>query len=157
MFEEILKQAEEMIKDNFRQYREQFKKESQSFSEALKKEYVLLKTYTKNMIDEVIAEFEQKLESSSEEVKEKIKEGFKEDSIKIHSELSEINKKIEMLIIQQQTFEINIEQKINDLEKKSNEKILNIEKGINLNIKEYIDKNSKEIRNKLINSIFKKI
>jgi len=154
MYEQILKQADDMIKENVSQYRETFQKDISSFSLALKKEYETIKVATHNMLDGVADRIETTIVTKTNDSIEELK-----------NKIDAINNKLAGL---ENKFNIELEEIKSDY-KKNEDKVLALikalcievdrldafDRNIDLAIKDYISKNSKQIKNELLKSFFK--
>lgn len=154
MYEQILKQADDMIKENVIQYRETIKKDMGSFSLILKKEYESIKATTQNMLDGVADRIETtivtKTNDSIEELKSKI--GI------VSNELVELEAKFDIKLEEikrsQKNFEIKIEEQIDVLKQMTDQHNIFVS-NINSTIKNYISRNSKQIKSELLRSFLK--
>jgi hypothetical protein len=156
MLEEMLKRTEELIRDNIKQYREQFQKETMVFSESLKKEYSSIKGIVEKMLDEVADKFEKKITAKERDAREESQKIFSEQFKDISQRLSDLTVKLESLEkLQEKNFEVVQNQmQIIDLKLKDmSEEILS---QIEPMIEKYIEKNKKEIRSKILGSFFGK-
>lgn len=169
MLEKLLQQSEELIKQNINLYKQQFDKDIREFREDLKKEYVYQKANINNLSDKVLERFEQNLN-------DKLEKKFKERNIEFLKKFENVLESINCLSEEIESNFFSLKEKIetlklDNLEKE--EKILKLESKIEENKKEqqqllnsleekipnifenFINKNIKMIKSKVLNPFFK--
>jgi gas vesicle protein len=121
--QEILTQAEALIRTNISQYREQLQKDIGTFSESLKKEYETIKGSTQSMLDGLANRLEQKIKAMGEETRETV--------------LKELTKHIES-IISQPISDLNV--KLTNLEAKLSNDLEELKKTVTKDVLEVSSK-----------------
>jgi hypothetical protein len=127
--QEILIQAETLIRTNVLQYREQFQKDIGTFSESLKKEYEAIKCSTQGMIDGLASRIEQKIKANEEEVRKKLTEQI--ETI-ISQPISDLNAKLTNLNAKLTNLETKSYNDLEELKKTVSKEVLEVSLKIEL-------------------------
>lgn len=165
MYEDLLKQVENLIIKNIGCYRDQFQKDLSVFSESLKKEYEAIKANIQGSIENVLVKFEQKLKEkqieNSQQIISEVKKAIWDDISKYLQE-EKATRKLEQLSLktniektEAQLNELikiaaNLQTQISDLKNTKLDKNL-----LNANIKQHVNDNIEDYRKQLISSFFK--
>lgn len=120
-----LRQVESFIQDNIKNYRDQFQKDANTFTEVLKKEYETIKVSLNGMIDGLVDRFNKQTKENLDRERDAFSKSIMD------------------------TFEQMMQSMLQDFEWKGNKRLelakKQIMSDIQIYLKDYIEENSKEI------------
>jgi hypothetical protein len=133
MVNKVLEEADKLIHELVEQYSKQFQKE-----------YDSIKASIQNMIDEVLAKFEQKIVANEKEARE----SFETEMLK---KLEIMKTHLQQIEKENRDFKTYIAIDLKRQERELNERIDNLLEEVTLKIAAYIKENPKEIRKSFFN------